>query len=316
MPIKIPKKKSKPPAQLFIDRVVVTLELGAAAFAEDMHSKMLDALQKYSVFYGSKKTPTKVERQIALSSIEQVKHYPHMIYRFGGDKAQSLRLTLHPKDMGKQGFVELHDVLSDVLPGGWRYFIENAKITLIEISIDLHGVDFNNVNILPAGKQIYSAFQSGNKLTETIYLGKSRNNQIKVYNRGLKRAKLGQFQIAGTCTRVERTRKYTQLKLANLSSVQNPFNNLHFSSLPTAPPATEVKPYVWSLFLDSAAHRGLDPALKLLPPKKRTQYRAYLKKYEEPWWQPDTIWGKWPTVLAELGIIDVTQYKAHTAFLH
>jgi hypothetical protein len=90
-------------------------------------------------------------------------------------------------------------------------------------------------------------------------------------------------------------------KLLDLAAMKNPFAGMVLvTSMPAAPPGGP--PYVWPLFCDSVAVRGLDLAPKLLPKHKRTAFRKQFATASPPWWDPDATWTHWPAVLDDLKI--------------
>ncbi|KIN79624.1 hypothetical protein Z950_158 [Sulfitobacter mediterraneus KCTC 32188] len=249
-----------------------------------------------------------IEKKVVLASVPNTKHHPHFTYRYANHEAHWMRLTLHPRDMDLAGFEDLHSILGQFTDDGWGSFVSKAKVTQIEVSIDLEGIPFNSVHILPDQAQTMTFFKSGQKV-ETIYIGKSKSNQTVIYDRAAKRKKLGQFEKAIPCTRIERKKTSLNLKVHELGKLTNPFAHVKFVNVPAAPPPFELKEYLWVLFTDAVAQRGLDPALKLLPQAKRTKYRKYLADQKHSWWMPDIIWSSWPNVLSSLKLTDPKHWK-------
>ena len=304
-----PKDCEAQSPKLFIDRLVVKLDFLPGDKANLTHSAIFPLFDDPECFSGTKPaSPVQIEKKIVLASVADDKHFPHLIYRYANQQAQWMRLTLHPRDMGLQGFEDLHSILGQFTEHGWGSFVSGAKVTQIEVSIDLEGIPFNSVHILPDQAQTMTVYKSG-KQTETLYLGKSKSNQTVIYDRAAKRKKLAQDDKAGPCTRIERKKSGVNLKIIDLGKLTNPFSHVKFVSIPAAPPTTEPKEYMWTLFTDSVAQRELDPALKLLPQDKRSKYRKYLNEQKRPWWMPDTIWKHWPNVLDGLKLTDVDFWK-------
>lgn len=306
--IKIKYGKGYSP-HLFIDRLIVKLDIKAGEDAHATHNALFPLFDDPECFSGSKPaSPVSIEKKIVLASVANAKHHPHFIYRFANHQAQWMRLTLHPRDMGLQGFEDLHNILGQFLAHGWAAFISAAKVTQIEVSIDLEGVPFNAVQVLPDQAQTMTVFKSGAKV-ETLYLGKSTSSQTVIYDRAAKRQKAGQPEKAGPCTRVERKKSGLNLRVHELAKLSNPFSHVKFVAIPATPPASEAKDYLWTLFCDAVAQRGLDPALKLLPTAKRAAYRKYLAEQKSGWWMPDVIWQAWPKVLNDLKLTDASFWK-------
>lgn len=289
--------------RLFIDRLTVLLSFDDDEEATGVHAALFTAFSDPDVFSGSKPpSGVKAEKSIKIDGLKQ-KHWPYLEYRYSAPYARQMRLSLHPADMGLSGFEALHDILTMFVSGGWGAFVQRAKVTIIEVSIDLPGIAFDHIHILPSSVQTYTVYQSGQK-AETVYLGKPNSNQTKIYNRGLKREKQGQEDKAGPCTRVERVLKSPNKLVKDLKTLKNPFTNVAFVDLPQQPPSFEKKPYIWTMFTDSVAQRGLHPALKMLPEKKRLDYQGYVEGSKKAWWLPKAIWGGWPKVVDDLKLTD------------
>lgn len=294
---------------LFIDRLVVKLDFLPGESAFDVNSELWPLFDDPECFIGTKPASGhEISRNIVLASVAKKKHYPHFVYRYADKQAQWMRLTLHPRDMKLKGFEDLHLILSTFVEGGWGKFVSNAKFTQIEVSIDLEGIPFNSVHVLPDQAKTSTVYRSGKQL-QTVYFGKTKSNQTVVYDRGAKRAEQGDKAKSGDCTRIERKKSGVNLKLHELGALPNPFTHVKFVDVPANPPPSEAKAYQWALFTDAVAQRGLDPALKLLPQAKRTAYRKYIADNTRPWWMPNFIWYGWPKVLAELKLTDATAWK-------
>lgn len=301
--IKIKYGKGYSP-RLFIDRIVVKLDFLPGEAAHYTHIALFPLFDDPECFSGTKPANTmQIEKKIVLASVADSKHDAHFIYRYADQQAQWMRLTLHPRDMGLQGFEDLHNVLGQFTDNGWGSFVTGAKVTQIEVSVDLEGIPFNNVHVLPDQAKTVTVYKSGQQI-ETFYFGKSKSNQTVVYDRGAKRKTQGQVDKAGPCTRIERKKSGLNLKVHELGKLSNPFSHVKFIDIPAISPPDEAKEYLWTLFTDAVAQRGLDPALKLLPQAKRSAYRKYLAAQKKSWWMPTTIWQSWPKVLDDLKLTD------------
>ena len=256
--IKIKYKGGYSP-KLFIDRLVVKLDFLPSDEANQTHNTLFPLFDEKKCFSGTKPANTvQIEKNIVLPSVSKEKHHPHFIYRYANHQAQWMRLTLHPRDMGLQGFEDLHIILKMFTEHGWGSFVTSAKVTQIEVSIDLEGIPFNSVQILPDQAKTLTVFKSGQR-AETLYLGKSKSNQTIVYDRAAKRKKQGQDEKAGPCTRIERKKSSLNLRVHELGKLTNPFSHVKFVSVPAVPPSSEAKKYLWTLFTDSVAQRWPRP---------------------------------------------------------
>lgn len=294
---------------LFIDRLVVKLNFLPDEDPHQVHNALFPLFDDPECFsYTKPANSVQVEKKIVLTSVTNSKHHPHFVYRHANHQAQWMRLTLHPRDMGLQGFEDLHNILSQFTNYGWGSFVCDAKVTQIEVSIDLQGIPFNSVHVLPDQAKTMTVYKSG-KQVETIYIGKPKSNQTVIYDRAAKRKKQGQDDKAGPCTRIERKKTSLNLMVHELGKLTNPFSHVKFVSVPAVPPPFEAKEYLWVLFTDAVAQRGLDPALKLLPQAKRTKYRKFIAGQKHDWWMPKVIWQAWPGVLDTLELTDPEFWK-------
>lgn len=287
----------------FIDRISVVLDVQAGQDAYDIHSNIWAQFNDTEVFKSASKWGKfQVGKRIALGSVLNHKKWPVLHYRYEVPVALQLRLEFSPVDLGPQGLTELHAQLMSLVPDGWGYFVTHGRVTMIEITVDVPHVGVDQFHVVPQQGPSAMAWKANGQM-ETLVLGKAGSNQTRVYDRGKKRIAAGQKWTGPPTTRVERRlRPQPAFALSALPAMPNPFSSMQLITPQTIPPPEEKKTYIWELFLDSASVRGLPTALKLLPVDKRTTYRKWLLKQPASWWQPETIWSHWPSVLAELKI--------------
>ena len=302
--IKISYKGGYTP-KLFIDRLIVRIDLAPGEEGHEVFHELWPLFDDASCFSheGQKTLKHVIGRKIVLNSIAKSKHYPYLQVRHAEKQVQHISLTLHPRDMGLEGLEELNVFLGCFVEGGWGTFVDRAKVAGIEVSIDFEGVPFNSVHVMPDQAKTSTVYRSGKQL-QTVYFGKTKSNQTVIYDRGAKRAEQGDEAKSGDCTRIERKLKPSKLNLKSLDQLPNPFSHVEFVAVPPVPPPAETKDYVWALFTDSVAQRGLDAALKLLPTHKRSVYRKHLASHDAKWWLPSIIWKRWPGVLDDLKLTD------------
>lgn len=209
-----------------------------------------------------------------------------------------------PVDLGPQGMDELHIQLMSILPDGWAYMVQHARVTRIDIAVDLPGVTMDDFVILPQQAMTVSTWKSKGPL-ESVYVGKSKGNQTRIYSRSQKRLAKKQSWDGAPEVRVER--KLINLKdvtLLDLHVMTNPFASVALiDNVPGPPPLLGAKKHwQWSLFRDSVHVRGLTAALALLPSAQRTQFRKHLIAHSKPYWNADVIWAGWKPMLNELKI--------------
>lgn len=283
------------PASLipFIDKISVILTIPETQDAVDIHESLIAVPPDPQVLKPAPASSIKGYKQrawrIVIPSLPSQKKWPHL--QLGYDPtsklAQSLRIEFSPVDLGQQGMKALHMNLISHIPDGWAYFQKHGRITMMEVTLDVEGVGMEEFHVLPAQATTSATYKRSGKL-ETLYLGKSKGNQTKIYDRGQKRLAKGQGWSAPPTTRFERRLRMAKpLQLADLGSLPNPFADLKIIvSAPGCPPEEEKgnKAYLWSLFMDSVRARNLNASLALLPNKKRTLYRKWLATHFTTWW--------------------------------
>ena len=100
-------------------------------------------------------------------------------------------------------------------------------------------------------------------------------------------------------TRVERVLRGQAIPVASLANLDNVFAGIKMVDLPSTAPSAG-KAYIWTLFCDAVAQRGLPAALKLLPADTyRKNYRKWLAQHPKPWWQPEEIWAEWGPMIQQ-----------------
>ncbi len=303
------KKKKKQAPKPFIDRISLILDIGDKAEAEGIHANIGAQFDDTQTFQSAKGGGAyQMARRLCLPSATKAKHYPLIQYRHYQKLAVQFRLTFSPVDLDLSCMTEMHVLLTSLLEGGWCAFIEKARITMIEVSVDLDGVPISEVHPLP--KQTTTAkVYSNNGHLQTLYLGKKKGNQYRIYDRAEKRNAKKQGWSSGECTRVERVERGKSIKPLELKQMPNPFLGLSFVDLPQSPPQGKQNEYVWPLFCDSVQQRTLPVALKLLPATtKRKEFRSWLSQHPKPWWDPDAIWDQWPKMLDDTKFLDVSYW--------
>lgn len=305
MPIKLSKKKvaaynksqttPKTPSKAipFIDRMRVSINFEPGEMAEEVQSNIWAQVADKDAFTQvASKGSYNAAWRIKIASALKLKHYPLMQYRHADKCAVRLAIDFAPHDLGPDGLDHMHIALKSIVDGGWVAFVELGKVNMIEVTVDLHGVPMGGFHVLPQQTTTVKSWSNAGKL-ETLYLGKKQGNFTRIYDRGKKRVSKKQAWAHGHVTRVERVLKGQAIPVASLASLDNVFAGIKMVDLPpTAPP--EGKGYIWDLFCDAVAQRGLPSALKLLKSEEyRKNYRKWLAQHPKPWWQPEEIWAEW-----------------------
>jgi hypothetical protein len=283
----------------FIDRMRVSINFEPGKMAEDVHSNIWSQVADTEAFAQvAQKGSYNAAWRIKIASALKTKHYPFMQYRYADKCAARLAIDFAPEDLGDDGLDQMHIALKSIVDGGWVAFVDLGKVNMIEVTVDLQGVPMGSFHVLPQQTTTVESWSNGGKL-ETLYLGKKQGNFTRIYDRGLKRKSKKQAWAHGHVTRVERILQGQAIPVVSLANLDNVFSGIKMVNLPpTAPP--EGKGYIWTLFCDAVAQRGLPAALKVLPADTyRKNYRKWLAQYPKLWWQPEDIWAEWGAKIHE-----------------
>ncbi|KUR75645.1 hypothetical protein AQZ49_14370 [Novosphingobium sp. FSW06-99] len=245
--------------------------------------------------------------RIILKSVPNSKFWPHLSYTYVDHMASSLRIDFVPHDIGAQGLFELHSILSMIVPNGWDYFVCNGHITRIDISVDLPTLTMKNLHLLPKQAATTKVWRSNGQL-ETFQHGKTKGNHTVIYDRTAKRKAKGTMAPDKVGVRIERRLAKTSILLKHLDMLPCPYDDFSMVKRVPGPPAGGIKPYVWTLLLNSAEHIGLPAALALLPEDARTVARKHLTQHIVAWWNVEVMWDSWQHMLGDLKLADTTAW--------
>lgn len=309
MPSKIQSSETNAPVP-FIDKISLVIHydnaiatgLMSKQYAHDIYSAVINSLDDTELFKVSPKTSGyQITKRIPVEHMVDVKKWP--LFQFAYDKGlmlpKTIRLEFVPVDLGGEGMDDLHIKLMTFLPDGWEHVIKYARITRLDIAVDLPNTSMENLILLPATSLTASTWTSKGSL-ESVYFGKSKGSQTKVYSRSNKRKAKGQKWQKPPEVRVERKLiNLKELKLTDLEGLKNPFLAVAISNgLPGPPPKlNEKKHWQWELFKDSSKVRQIGPALALLPNAMRLQFRKHIIASSQTFWDPDGIWSNWPETI-------------------
>lgn len=298
------KQPAKGPTP-FIDKISIVMDVPAETAHQSFQSIMVQTKDNTILKSSKHVSPFKCAWRIALDCVLDSKKWPLLMASYDNEKKQAnqFRIEFSPIDLGTKGMDEVHSALMMLVDGGWKSFVLHGRVTMIEITVDLPGIEVDQFDPLPK-QSLYRQAWGKDGLLETVVLGKPNGNQTKIYNRGKKRTDKGQKWQGPVTTRVERRLRPQGLKLTALPQIPNPFVGVTVpaSSILAPPNEPKNKTYLWTLFQDSIKVRGMSVALSLLPEDKRSKYRAWLKQNPVSWWNPQAIWKHWPDYINELGI--------------
>ena len=224
-------------------------------------------------------------------------------YRFSGKQANIVRLEFNPAYLGLDGLKDLHAHLSNIVPDGWRRFSADARISRLDVAVDLPGVRISKLKIVPPKAVVSQTWHNAQGKLETYQWGKPKGSHIQVYNKTAQLKSKGEPVEGPQVTRIERRLKQLGKAPTQLGELPNPFAGLVLTE--AIPPAPEGGPaYVWPLFCDSVSVRGLHAALQLLPEHKRAAFKKQFAACKPDWWNPAALWAAWPAYLDNLRIAD------------
>lgn len=286
----------------FIDRMTVGINFKPDKMSEGIQSSIWGSVSDKDDFLQvPKKGSYNCAWRIKIASALKIKHYPFMQYRHANHCAERLSLTFSPHDLGEDGLNEMHAALVSIVPDGWVSFVKFGHVSMIEISVDFFGVTMNSFHILPQQVKTAKTWSTGGQL-ETVLFGQKNGNQTRVYDRAKKRKDQKQPWTLGPVTRLERVLRKQHIAVSALLDLENQFNGIKMVNLPSSPPPTLLpnKRYIWDLFCDAVAVRGMPVALKLLPADTyRKTFRAWIAQHPRPWWKPDEIWECWKPMIEQ-----------------
>ena len=288
----------------FIDRLAVTIAVPSDADGHDMYASFWQTRNIPGVFADFKpRGSNKATCRLMLPCMTDAKKWPFYEVDFDGKSITKLRIEFIPVDLGFDGLVELHALLTTLVPNGWLYFIEHGKISRLDVAIDFPGLKLAQLLFLPKQSATTKEWAQNGAMTG-FQIGKKNGSHIQIYDRGAKRQAKKQSSAGKKGVRIECRKRYLQMSLSSLHKLACPFEKfLPVKAYPSCP-RFEKKRYLWQFFKDSVAQRGAPAALALLPQAKRTKYRAYLKQNAIRQWDLEAIWSEWPKVLNDLEIAD------------
>ena len=288
----------------FIDRLVVTLKASSIKDGKQMKSAHFIAAEDSTIF-----KPTRHSRgykrayRIRLESVVDSTKWPFYEFAWNEDSITRVRIDFIPVDIGRAGLIDLHAALTTLMPNGWRYFIENGRVTRMDVAVDFPQATMADFCPFPATSITTKTWTSTGAL-ETIEFGKTKGNQTMIYDRKAKRIAKGKSSQGKIGVRIERRLRAPNLMLRDLPSLGNPFANLSASVNHVPQPACEKSQGKWLRFTYAAQVMGLAVALSTLSTLRRKAYRAHFKLYGVAWWKPEAYWISWTKDLLKLGIAD------------
>jgi len=187
-------------------------------------------------------------------------------------------------------------------------FANEGKVTRLDIAVDLINIDLEDLLVSTPKPSVSMGYFGLTGKAETKYLNvNKKGSNLYVYDRRARLAKLQQEGVGDgpeygdtKHTRVE-VRTHADKPITALPGLQNRLKRIDLIDIEAAEPPEEQ--YHWQLFQDSCRYRGVAGALALLPDGVRDQYEAAIKAVSGQLWRPDKLWGHWPEVVEESGLL-------------
>lgn len=227
-----------------------------------------------------------------------------------------LRIELNPDAIGKDGCIAFKDLLKRILGGDAMWVVAGAKITLLDIAVDVNGIPIDALLLfsnkcsesLVWGRHFDRNYPDRlNIQTQQIGSKKSRKSTT-IYDKRAERLSKGLLRGTGQeCVRVEGRLHPTVnidgkprhgIYLNELSQLPNPLAHINIALyLPSG-----NKDWMFDLFLDATQQIGTQAALAKVSRALRSSYRKRLKEGVVDWWRPDEIISKVPAALKATGL--------------
>lgn len=271
----------------FIDRLSVTL-IFPTEYREEILLKAMKALKNKGIFQsGPRSSNYRQSRFIACSgSVERVVFQTDSR---SGD-VPDCRFEFNPSKLGVSGFLGLNSMLLEIFPEGWDFVAQRGRVSRVDVAVDISGAQMEHFLFLPQQALSGFAWRRNGRL-QTIYLGRPRSNQFRIYDKTAEQKAKG-VNLGANVIRIEKVLRNPKTSLCDLAKLPNPFAALKLiSALPALPQNEKLEP--WLGFTDSVQVRGLVAALALQPVARGTRYRKILKSSEANWWAPESIWKGW-----------------------
>ncbi|MBB6249517.1 hypothetical protein [Nitrospirillum iridis] len=219
-----------------------------------------------------------------------------------------IRVEMNPQkasDAGLKVLREMFLVMFLNAPQALSEAIDNARVSRLDITVDILGVDIKDALVHPIKaqktlkKKILYMAPSG--AVQTIYAIFTKNGSGNwcAYNKKLQATekKKSYHYHDVDCLRIEK-RKDPKMHLKNISKMENPFGEVSVYLAGLYPP--NLHGDVWPLFLDSCRMRGPQNALALIQDEVIRQSFSQCLMEAGAFWDAGKLWGSWADISAQL----------------
>jgi hypothetical protein len=210
------------------------------------------------------------------------------------------RLELNPSKANVLGLAEVLSFLAPDLP---PILLEKGRVKRVDVAVDVAPLSFADVGIHVSGQQLSSAHWGGDGVLETGYWG--ANKGFCVYDKLRERHPVHEVPKDGpapTTLRFE-ARLKPDTAFHSLEVLANPFERIVVAAWVGFSDTSDSECWWLPMFLDSVRQRGTTAALKLLPQTQRKFIARRLEKCRVDFWDPATIWERWPIVVQHLHML-------------
>lgn len=275
-------------SDLFIDTLTMTLHI-----PEKEKDAVLIGFEKLvALHYAKKAKQTGGYQNCIKLSVDAIKGESEILLQCGHYKPNYsfFRIEFSP---GQTDMDNLKSCIDKVIPGGYSYLVEHAKITRIDFSVNIFCLDINELIVILHGDHTEKHY-AGNGSMESKYLQKTSEQHILIYDKKkqLNKTKKKLATPDYAWTRIECMVRKPKFDLKNIVSLQNPFTGLQLIAYPGTKGKQDYTP-AWGLFLSVCRFEGVERALTyFIDTEERKQYATrLLTKGHIEWWQPEKVWA-------------------------
>lgn len=202
-------------------------------------------------------------------------------------------VDIHPPGLTPYGSEFVHGYLLRCILNRSPAEISAAKVTRIDVALDLPAVTLGDFAWDVRGKKVRRPYLSGLKL-RSIGFGSPKHGSVSVYD------KSGDGSEA-PLTRIE-ARMKPGCSLAQVACLASPFARIDATDVHAAWKALGRHPIEASAMLSHAQLRGLTAVPTLFPSTSPIPYAKAVAKAlstaTPPWWNPIGVWQEFPGALA------------------
>lgn len=217
----------------------------------------------------------------------------------GIKKRPQIRMEWNPSKMPYEFAEQIDDMLMCSCGFGFYELLSKAKVTRIDINVDIHNVEFDAVMIKIKKNRIANTFFDQKGRIQTMNFGSSKGNQYSIYS------KSGQTGLAyfGHVLRIEARMRPKTLYMKDLKHMSNPLTNIEIFDMQHND--TSIDKDFWKMFRDSCRYRGVSNALKILSQNKRNKMKKAVNNSHAKWWIPELFWDdQWISALENHDFLD------------